>query len=419
MRLGVVLVVLTVLALYWSQTVYEVVVLRLLTGFGHAVWNVSRLTYLAEATVSHRRGRAIAIFGGVGRMGSFVGPAAGGAIAAYAGLRAPFLAYAIIGIGVIFVVLFGLSADKRIADLPSQKTFRIWDVFQAHRAVLARAGTGQLLAQTVRSGRSVIVPLYAADVIGLGVDEIGLVLSAASFVDMSLFYPAGLIMDRFGRKFTIVPSFLLQAMGLACVPFAGGVAGLTVATCIIGVGNGLSSGSMMTLGADLAPSDNMGDFWGVWRLIGDGGRMASPMIVGSVSDAVGLHPAAFIIASAGLVSSAIFALLVPETLQKRPRVHNTPGQMGCQSGAQGRTRKRHGTRRFRTFCPTRGAGQDHPRKNYPRRVNAFCGKTLACASSAVVDRVKIWAFVNSPTSSGISACRIPDSEARLFWTEVS
>ena len=78
---GGVLGVLTVLALYWSQTVYEVVVLRLLTGFGHAVWNVSRLTYLAEATVSHRRGRAIAIFGGVGRMGSFVGPAAGGALA--------------------------------------------------------------------------------------------------------------------------------------------------------------------------------------------------------------------------------------------------------------------------------------------------------------------------------------------------
>ena len=324
MRLGVGLVVLTVLALYWSHTIYDVVGLRFLTGIGNAVWNVSRLAYLAEVTVSHRRGRAIAIFGGVGRIGGFVGPAVGGAIAVHAGLRAPFLAYAIIATGVIFIILFGLAAEQRIAESTHQKTFRTWDVFKAHRAILARAGTGQLLAQTVRSGRFVIVPLYAADVLGLGVDEIGLILSAASFVDMSLFYPAGLIMDRFGRKFAIVPSFLLQAIGMACIPFTGAFATLTAATSLIGIGNGLSSGSMMTLGADLAPVDNVGDFLGVWRLIGDGGRMGSPLIVGGISDVAGLQPAALIIACTGLVSSAIFAFFVHETLQKTNEAHNTP-----------------------------------------------------------------------------------------------
>lgn len=324
MRLGVGLVVLTVLALYWTNTVYEVIGLRFLTGFGHAVWNVSRLSYLAEATVSHRRGRAIAIFGGVGRMGGFIGPAVGGAIAMYAGLRAPFLAYAIVGVGVILLILFGLDPDKRSTEPENRKTFRLWEVFKAQRAVLASAGTAQTLVQMVRSGRSVIVPLYAADVIGLEVGAIGLVLSAASFVDMSLFYPAGMIMDRFGRKFAIVPSFALQAVGMACIPFTGGFATLTAATCIIGIGNGLSSGSMMTLGADLAPAEDVGDFLGVWRLIGDGGRMGSPLIVGGISDIVGLQPAALFIACTGLAGSAMFALLVPETLKKAGEVQHTP-----------------------------------------------------------------------------------------------
>ncbi|MBK35122.1 MAG: MFS transporter [Gemmatimonadetes bacterium] len=324
MRLGVGLVVLTVLALYWTNTVYEVIGLRFLTGFGHAVWNVSRLSYLAEATVSHRRGRAIAIFGGVGRMGGFIGPAVGGAIAMYAGLRAPFLVYAIVGVGVILLILFGLDPDKRSTEPENRKTFRLWEVFKAQRAVLASAGTAQTLVQMVRSGRSVIVPLYAADVIGLEVGAIGLVLSAASFVDMSLFYPAGMIMDRFGRKFAIVPSFALQAVGMACIPFTGGFATLTAATCIIGIGNGLSSGSMMTLGADLAPAEDVGDFLGVWRLIGDGGSMGSPLIVGGISDIVGLQPAALVIACTGLAGSAMFALLVPETLEKAGEAQHTP-----------------------------------------------------------------------------------------------
>ncbi len=132
-------------------------------------------------------------------------------------------------------------------------------------------------------------------------------------------------MDRFGRKFAVVPSFLLQTTGMVCIPLTGGFLTLLAATCVIGVGNGLSSGSMMTIGADLAPPDKMGDFLGVWRLVGDGGRMGSPLIVRGVSDAVGLEPAAFAIASAGLASSAIFAFLVPETLQRAREPHNTVG----------------------------------------------------------------------------------------------
>ncbi len=290
--------------------------LRLLTGFGHAVWNVSRHTYLTEVTATHRRGRAIAIFGGVGRIGGFIGPAAGGAIAAHAGLRAPFLAFAAVAVVVILITLFGLAPDRRTPASGGQKVFPIWDVFNAHRAILARAGTGQFIAQTVRAGRSVIVPLYGADIIGLDVQAIGLILSASSFVDMSLFYPAGLIMDRFGRKFAIVPSFFLQTLGTACIPFTGGFFSLMVATGVIGVGNGLSSGSMMTLGADLAPKDNVGDFLGVWRFVGDGGRMGSPLLVGAISDVVGLQPATLAIAGAGLISCGIFALLVPETLER-------------------------------------------------------------------------------------------------------
>jgi hypothetical protein len=87
----------------------------------------------------------------------------------------------------------------------------------------------------------------------------------------------------------------------------------------MGFGNGLSSGTMMTLGADLAPRDSQGEFLGVWRFIGDAGFAGAPLIVGGVADLFVLSTAAWTMSAAGLAAALIFALLVPETLKKRQR----------------------------------------------------------------------------------------------------
>ena len=101
---------------------------------------------------------------------------------------------------------------------------------------------------------------------------------------------------------------------MALIPFSWNFATLVAATSLIGFGNGLGSGTMMTLGADLAPPDSMGEFLGLWRLIGDGGQSGGPIVVGAVAQVVGLVPAIFVIALIGALGSAIFGLLVPETL---------------------------------------------------------------------------------------------------------
>ena len=124
-------------------------------------------------------------------------------------------------------------------------------------------------------------------------------------------------MDRFGRKFAIVPCFGIQALGMALVPFAATFAGLLFAAVLIGFGNGLGAGSMMTLGADLSPARSRGEFLGVWRLIGDLGQTGAPLIVGVVADILALSSAIWFIAGSGLVAASIFLILVPETLKRK------------------------------------------------------------------------------------------------------
>lgn len=317
MIVGVTLVGASVLALVWAHTLFEVLGYRLLAGVGGALWNLSRHAYLAEATSSAQRGRTIALFGGTNRLGSFAGPAVGGLLAAAFGFQATFVLFAgLAGVTVVLAFLFIEKAESAGSPTLQSHTHDLWTVLKAQRNVLVSAGTAQLLAQMVRASRRILIPLYAADNLGLGVEAVGLILSVSSFVDMAMFYPAGVIMDRWGRKFAIVPCFALQALGILLIPLTPGFITLLLAASLIGFGNGLGSGTMMTLGADLAPRNALGEFLGVWRLIGDGGATGAPLIVGAVADVLNLSLAAVVMAGVGFAAASLFALNVPETLER-------------------------------------------------------------------------------------------------------
>ena len=127
-------------------------------------------------------------------------------------------------------------------------------------------------------------------------------------------------MDHWGRKYAIVPSFLIQAAGMALVPLTGSFVTLLLCVSAIGAGNGLSSGAMMTLGADLSPRLRRGEFLGIWRFIGDIGSSGGPYLVGAVADVLTLPTAALVMAAAGLAAAGVFAFLLPETRHLREKV---------------------------------------------------------------------------------------------------
>jgi MFS family permease len=136
---------------------------------------------------------------------------------------------------------------------------------------------------------------------------------------MTLFYPVGLMMDRMGRKKAIVPSFVLMGVGLAILPLTQGFPAFLLVAALIGLGHGLGSGTMMTLGADLSPEKNRSAFLGAWRWITDAGSSSGPLIVGAVANALLLPGAAIAIALSGLLAGGVFGFLVPETLGRRKK----------------------------------------------------------------------------------------------------
>ena len=131
--------------------------------------------------------------------------------------------------------------------------------------------------------------------------------------DLLLFPVAGHVMDRYGRLYAIVPAFGLLAIGLIALGFANSVTAVVVATIMMGVGNGLSAGTMLTLGSDVAPRSDTSDFLAGFAAIQGIGQVSGPVIVGLMTVRLSLSASAFALAAVMLAAITWIVVVVGET----------------------------------------------------------------------------------------------------------
>ena len=96
MLLGLVMVVISTIAMGIAQNLFQLLGAQLIGGIGNALWMLSRHAYMTDVIPFVKRGRSIALFGGVNRMGTFAGKF--GAIFLGANLRLPFFVYAVFAV---------------------------------------------------------------------------------------------------------------------------------------------------------------------------------------------------------------------------------------------------------------------------------------------------------------------------------
>jgi MFS family permease len=305
-------------ALAYVQNYWLIFVIALLRGVGSAAWLIGLLSYFTDSLESEERGRAIAVVGGTFRFGGLGGPIVGGVVATTFGFDTAFvITGALAAIATVFVTIQAYGVHTHIAA-PRAAISRLKDVVVSYARVFITAGYAVFGLQTMRAARQLMIPLLGAH-LGLDATSIGLIFSASAAVDMILVYPTGMAMDRFGRKIAGIPCMVLFVIGLALLPTADSFASLLVVALFLGVANGLGSGIVLTMGSDLAPQERRGEFLGVWRLIGDGGAVSAPAIIGALVAVSSLATAAYAVAGIGTSATLVLMLFVQETLQrKRP-----------------------------------------------------------------------------------------------------
>lgn len=287
-------------------------------GMAGSVFGLARQKYLTEAVPVEFRARALSTLGGVNRIGVFIGPFLGAAVMQFAGIGG---AYWVGLVAMAAAALLSLTIpDLAAADMPDggtagpQPTLR--SVAVSHAGVFLSLGVGILLLSALRSSRQVVIPLWA-DHLGLDATSASLIYGLSGAIDMLVFYPAGKLMDRRGRQFVAVPSTLLMGMALLLIPLTGSFVGLLLAALLIGFGNGISSGLVMTLGADFSPDRGRGQFLGLWRFMADAGSTGGPVLLSGVTALASLGAGISATGVLGFAAAAMFAVVIPRLKHRR------------------------------------------------------------------------------------------------------
>jgi MFS family permease len=328
---GPILVGVTSLMVAFAQSFPELLAYRFLGGCAQAMWMLGRLAMISDTGGDRQRGRQITGMVGMETTGRLAGPAVGGFLAAWGGISAPFIAHAILSV-VAVIPSFKLLKESAPAGAVRRSGHGAADDGPVSgRAALTAMLTGSVLAfflaqflasltrGTLFGGTIHLYPVYHY---GMGPEAIGLITTIGTALGLPIVFSTGAIMDKFGRKMTIVPGFTILAI-MFCIITWTAVAGLpfeayAVAYVCMQLGQNLTSGNMQVIGSDIAPAHFRGRFFAVWRLINESGSLLSPLIFGFLAVNQG-YPAAFIfLAIASGITALVLAFLVKDPLKTKP-----------------------------------------------------------------------------------------------------
>ncbi len=274
-----------------------------LSGVAASVFLLARQGYMIIILPRDRMARGLSLLGGAMRVGMLLGPAAGAVAITYAGLAGAFAvatAFAAASLAVVVLAPDLTSAHEgRVKGAP---VTRVLTVLRQYRRVLLTVGLGVSVISMLRQARLAILPLWALH-IGLGGVESSSLFAMAGVIELALVYPAGWVMDRFGRTFVVAPLAVALALTLILLPLAHDYTGLFAVAAAMAVANGFGSGIIMTLGADAAPAVDRAQFLAGWRLQAEMGSAAAPALISGLTALASLAASAVSIGALGLLGA--------------------------------------------------------------------------------------------------------------------
>lgn len=312
---GILLVVISAVLCGAAQNFYELIFFRLLMGVGMSMWVISRQAMIADSIDPSIRGRVMSTFQGVNLVGSAAGPTVGGIIAEFWGYRAPFFFYAAIVLFSFITSIFLIKETYPQSNMNKQNTenYSIRKLAGFLTFPILIAALTNFATHFRYSARGTLVPLLCDSILNLSSLQIGVVLSTSTLSSILVIALGGYIIDRYGRKMALVPSFLLIGLAFSLFPISTNFNGAILMSAVLGLASGIGGGATMTLAVDLAPKGSEGFFMGFWSMIGDLGSAIGPVALGLIADIYGIIISFYVVGAIMFLTGVTTQLFVKET----------------------------------------------------------------------------------------------------------
>lgn len=293
-------------------------------GASVAVFGLARHSYLTEVVPYSHRARALSILGGVFRAGHFIGPLIGAALIVLIDLQAVYW-NAVVFCALAALILIFIKPD-RMPDTPATVPGGTWKVAKRESKKLATLGVTSAIIGGLRTARLVGLPLWALS-IGLPPATIALYMGIAGALDLALSYSSGQIMDRFGRRWSALPTLLGLSFTFSLLTLATNESTFLAVALLMSLANGVGSGIILVIGADLAPKGERNEFLASYRLLVDSGVAAAPLVISGVTALLGLSIAMFTVSGLGIVGAIMAYRYVPRRAKPSEQIMPTSENM--------------------------------------------------------------------------------------------
>lgn len=256
-----------------------------LIGACAAVFGLARHTYIAEHVPFDIRARALSLLGGMFRAGGVFGPLLAAGLIAIGDVGAVYWVSVVLSI--IAATLVFSTKESKEAKNSNQTRHSTWHITKREWKKLSTLGVASSFLAIVRTARIIGLPLWALH-LQIPTGTAVLFIGIAASLDLVLFYTSGQVMDKWGRRAAAVPTMFLLGLTMFLLPLTTDAWGILWIGLAMSIANGLGSGLIMVIGADLAPADARGEFLAAFRLMIDGSVSITAPILSLAAVTVGL-----------------------------------------------------------------------------------------------------------------------------------
>jgi MFS family permease len=175
------------------------------------------------------------------------------------------------------------------------------------------SGVALTNALTRTGGLFNIVPIIGSFRVGLAFDEIGIGLAVGSLLGLIVVYPAGMAVDRWGRKAVIVPATIITGASFLLFASADSFLWFAAANALWGIASSIGGAAPAAYAADTAPPGMNASAMSLFRMLGDIGYVVGPMLLGFIVDVHGTDAALYLASFLLVAIGVAFARFAPES----------------------------------------------------------------------------------------------------------
>lgn len=314
---GLGVVALTTGACAFATEYWHLLVLRGIGGIGSTCFTISAFSLLARLAPASRRGRASGAWATGFLLGNIAGPLVGGGLVAVS-LRAPFLVYAVMLVGVIAIsgpLLRGRTGEPAANgnDPVAPARFRVAFGHRTYRAALTSAFAN---GWAVFGVRVALVPLLIVEVLGQPAAWAGVALAAFAAGNACTLLFSGRLADSRGRKPPVLVGLAVTGVATGALGFVTSPPVFLAVSLVAGLGSGLVNPPTQAAVADVIGSKARGGtVLAGFQMAADLGAIIGPIVAGALAELIGFGPSFVLTGAISLLALAFWAG-APETLPR-------------------------------------------------------------------------------------------------------